>query len=51
MFVFTQSLNPFAAGGQFCQHKMMQKSLKITETLTNGYSSESAQWELSDEYQ
>ena len=30
---------------------MMQKALKITETLANGYSSESTQQELSNEYQ
>ena len=29
----------------------MQKSWKMTETLANGYSSESAQQELSNEYQ
>ena len=29
----------------------MQKTLKITETLANGYSSESTQQELSNEYQ
>ena len=31
--------------------KMMQKSWKMTETLALGYSSESARWELSNEYQ
>ena len=30
---------------------MMQKTLKMTETLANGYSSESTQLELSNEYQ
>ena len=30
---------------------MMQKTLQMTETLANGYSSESAQRELSNEYQ
>ena len=30
---------------------MMQKTLKITETLTYGYSFESTQQELSTEYQ
>ena len=30
---------------------MMQKTLKMTETLAYGYSSESAQRELSNEYQ
>ena len=29
----------------------MQKTLNITETLANGYSSESTQHELSNEYQ
>ena len=29
----------------------MQKTLKMTETLAYKYSSESTQWELSDEYQ
>ena len=42
------TLNPYAAGDQFGQCKMMQK---ITETLANGYSSESTQPELSKEYQ
>ena len=45
---FTNStLNPNAAGGYFGQYKMMQKSLKMIETLANGYSSESTQRELS----
>ena len=35
----------------FAQYKMMQKSWKMIETLANGYSSESTQWELSNEYQ
>ena len=35
----------------FAKYKMMQKTWKITETLAYGYSSESAQWELSNEYQ
>ena len=30
---------------------MMQKKMKMTETLANGYSSESTQRELSNEYQ
>ena len=30
---------------------MMQKKMKMTETLTNGYSSENSQRELSNEYQ
>ena len=29
----------------------MQKSWKMAETLANGYSPESTQWELSNEYQ
>ena len=44
-------LNPYAAGGLFGQCKTMQKTLKITETLANGNSSESTQQELSNEYQ
>ena len=31
--------------------KMMQKNLKITQTLAHGYSSESIRQELSNEYQ
>ena len=31
--------------------KLMQKSWKMTEPLAYGYSSESTQWELSNEYQ
>ena len=31
--------------------KIKQKTWKMTETLANGYSSESTQWELSNEYQ
>ena len=44
-------VNPYAAGGYFDPYEMMQKSWKMTETLTNGYSSESTQRELSNEYQ
>ena len=44
-------LNPYAAGGQFSQCKMMQNTWEMTETLANGYSSESTQRELSNEYQ
>ena len=40
-----------AAGGLFGQYKMMQKSWQMTETLANGYSSESTRRELSNEYQ
>ena len=36
-------INPYAAGGKFCKYEMMQKSWKMTETLANGYSSESTQ--------
>ena len=42
---------PYAGGGLFYQYKMMQKTLKMTETLANWYSSESTQQELSNEYQ
>ena len=35
----------------FAKYKMMQKTWKINETLAYGYSSESARWELSNEYQ
>ena len=34
----TRGFNPYAAGGSFGQHKMMQKTLKMTETLAHGYS-------------
>ena len=44
------SINPQAAGGKFGQHKKRQKNWEITETLAYGYSSESTQWELSNEY-
>ena len=43
--------NPYAAGGWFGQYKMTQKIWKMTKTLANGYSYESAQQELSNEYQ
>ena len=43
--------NPYADDGQFDQYKMMQKNWKMTETLAHGYSSESAQRKLSNEYQ
>ena len=39
-------VNPYAAGGKFGKYKMMQK----TETMAYGYSYESSQWELSNEY-
>ena len=48
---FLMVLNPYAAGGWFGRYKIMQKTWKMTETLAHGYSSESTQWELSDEYQ
>ena len=35
----------------FVEYKMMQKKLKVTETMAHGYSSESTQRELSNEYQ
>ena len=44
-------LNPYAGGGLFGQYKMMQKKGKVTETLAYGYSYESTQRELSNEYQ
>ena len=48
---YTVGIYPYAAGGLFCQYKMMQKTLKMTETMAYGYSSESAQQGLSNEYQ
>ena len=39
-------INPYAAGSQY---KIMKE--KMTENLANGYSSESTQQELSNEYQ
>ena len=44
-------VNPYAAGGLFGQYKIMLKALKFTENLTNGYSFESTERELSNEYQ
>ena len=44
-------INPFAAGGQFGQYKMMQKNWEMTKILSHGYSSDSTQWEFSNEYQ
>ena len=46
-----RKFNPYAAGSYLGQYKMIQKSWKMTETLTNGYSSESTHQELSNEYQ
>ena len=43
--------NPYAAGGYFRQNEMMQTWWKIIETLANGYSFDSTQQELSNEYQ
>ena len=43
--------NTYAGGGYFGQYKMMHKTWKMIETLVHGYSSEGAQWELSNEYQ
>ena len=40
---FSNRFNPYAVGGYFGQYKIMQNSLKMTETLANGYSSESTQ--------
>ena len=45
------AFNPYAAGGQFRQYKMIFKNLKMSETQAYGYSSESTQRELSNEYQ
>ena len=46
------AVNPYAAGGLFGHYKIMQKILKMTEPpLAHGYSYESAQRELSTEYQ
>ena len=50
-YLSSSLLNPYAAGGQFVQYKMVQKPWNMTETLTYGYSSESTQRELSNEYQ
>ena len=45
------AFNLYAAGGKFGPYKMMQKTLKMTKILANGYSYESTQWELSNAYQ
>ena len=42
---------PYAASGWLSQYKMIQKNLERTETLAHGYSSDSNQQELSNEYQ
>ena len=44
-------INLYAADDYFGQYKMMQKTLKMTETLAYGHSSESTQWDPSNEYQ
>ena len=44
-------INPHANGGLFGHYKMMQKILKMTKTLSHGYSFESIQRELSNENQ
>ena len=44
-------INPYTAGGKIGQHKMVRKTLLMTETLTNGYSFERTQRELSNEHQ
>ena len=43
-------INPYAAGGKFGKYRLMQKIWKMTETMAYGYSYESSQWELSNEY-
>ena len=48
---YRQNINPYAAGSQLCHYKMMQKTWQMTETLANGYSYESTQRELANEYQ
>ena len=45
--LFENHLNPNTK----CQYKMMHKTWKMTETLVHGYSSESTQRELFNEYQ
>ena len=45
------AFNPYGAGGSFGHYKMMQKIWKMSETLANGYPSESTQGELSNNYQ
>ena len=52
MFSNGSFCNPYAAGGLFGEYKNMQKILKkMTESLANGFSSESTQRELSNEYE
>ena len=45
-----RGINPYAAGGYFGQYNIMQKTFKVTESLAHGYSSESTQREVSNEY-
>ena len=44
-------LNPFAADGLFDQYDILTKRGEMTETLAHGYSFDSNQQELSNEYQ
>ena len=48
---YTLTLWVLVANLLFSQYIIMWKPLKMTETLANGYSSESTQRELSNEYQ
>ena len=51
-FLFAyKCFNPYDAGGLFGQYKMMQNTWRMMETLAHGYSSESIQRELSNDYQ
>ena len=45
-----RQFNPYAAGGKFGQCEMVQKIWKMTDTLAPGYSYESTQRGLSNEY-
>ena len=49
--IFLACLNLYDAGGQFGQYKIRARKLRMIETLANGYSSESTQQKLSNEYQ
>ena len=44
-------VNPCATGGYFGHFKSMQQTLKLTETLAFGYSSESTRQELFNKHQ
>ena len=46
-----EKINHYAAAGWFGQNKMVQKTWKIIESPAYEYSSESTEWELSNEYQ